>query len=193
MKNWIMVNLLMSTCHAFPWYCLWEHLPFISWFPWYYICVSWWAGFQYHLCVIWISNMLTGHGWLVISSLHNWLLSVYFDLDKMSLRPNFLISTWPDITGIINATDQVWIWLVCRWVKIEEVAIKILLIHLALVLHTMYQWTGSVLLQGMACHLVSAKPLPWWLGTEQATSHYLNQCWPCSPTHICFTNANMRH
>ena len=25
----------------------------------------------------------------------------------------------------------------------------------------------------------------YWLGAEQATSHYLNQCWPCSPTHIC--------
>ena len=26
-----------------------------------------------------------------------------------------------------------------------------------------------------------------WLGTEQVTSHYLNQCWPCSPMHICST------
>ena len=25
----------------------------------------------------------------------------------------------------------------------------------------------------------------WWLGAEQATSHYLNQCWPRSLTHIC--------
>ena len=24
-------------------------------------------------------------------------------------------------------------------------------------------------------------------GTEQATSHYLNQCWPYSLTHICVT------
>ena len=28
-----------------------------------------------------------------------------------------------------------------------------------------------------------------WLGTEQATSHYMNQCWPDSPTHICGTRA----
>ena len=28
----------------------------------------------------------------------------------------------------------------------------------------------------------------WWLGAEQATSHYLNQWWPRSVTHI-----NMRH
>ena len=26
-----------------------------------------------------------------------------------------------------------------------------------------------------------------WLGAEQATSHYLNQCWPSSLTHICGT------
>ena len=25
----------------------------------------------------------------------------------------------------------------------------------------------------------------WWLGVEQATSHYLKQCWPYSLTHIC--------
>ena len=25
------------------------------------------------------------------------------------------------------------------------------------------------------------------LGTEQATNHYLNQCWPSSPMHICIT------
>ena len=25
------------------------------------------------------------------------------------------------------------------------------------------------------------------LGAEQTTSHYLNQCWPCLPTHICDT------
>ena len=36
-----------------------------------------------------------------------------------------------------------------------------------------------------------------WLGTEQTTSHYLNQCWHSSLTHICGTrgrwiNANMR-
>ena len=24
----------------------------------------------------------------------------------------------------------------------------------------------------------------WWLGADQATSHYLNQCWPSSLTHI---------
>ena len=85
-----------------------EKLPFITWFPWYY---SWWAGC---VPVIWITNMLTGQGWLAISSLHNWLLSVYFHLDKMSHRPNFLISTWPDITSIIKSTYQVLIWLVCR-------------------------------------------------------------------------------
>ena len=27
----------------------------------------------------------------------------------------------------------------------------------------------------------------WWLGTEQVTSHYLNQCWPSSLTNICGT------
>ena len=27
----------------------------------------------------------------------------------------------------------------------------------------------------------------WWFGADQATSHYLNQCWPSSPTHICGT------
>ena len=27
----------------------------------------------------------------------------------------------------------------------------------------------------------------WWLGADQATSHYLNQCWPSRPTHICGT------
>ena len=27
-----------------------------------------------------------------------------------------------------------------------------------------------------------------WLGTDQATSHYLNQCWPSSLTHICGTS-----
>ena len=27
----------------------------------------------------------------------------------------------------------------------------------------------------------------WWLGAEQATSHYLNQWWPSSLTHICGT------
>ena len=27
----------------------------------------------------------------------------------------------------------------------------------------------------------------WWLGADQATSHYLNQCWPDSLTHICDT------
>ena len=26
-----------------------------------------------------------------------------------------------------------------------------------------------------------------WFGAEQATSHYLNQCWPSFPTHICST------
>ena len=29
--------------------------------------------------------------------------------------------------------------------------------------------------------------LRWWLGVEKATSHYLNQCWPDSLTHICGT------
>ena len=27
----------------------------------------------------------------------------------------------------------------------------------------------------------------WWLGTQRATSHYLNQYWPNLLTHICFT------
>ena len=27
----------------------------------------------------------------------------------------------------------------------------------------------------------------WWLGAEQATSHYLNQWWPSSTTHVCVT------
>ena len=27
----------------------------------------------------------------------------------------------------------------------------------------------------------------WWLGAEYAASHYLNQCWPKSLTHICST------
>ena len=27
----------------------------------------------------------------------------------------------------------------------------------------------------------------YWLGADQATSHYLNQCWPNSTTHICST------
>ena len=27
----------------------------------------------------------------------------------------------------------------------------------------------------------------WWLGAEQVTSHYLNQCWCDSLTHICGT------
>ena len=27
----------------------------------------------------------------------------------------------------------------------------------------------------------------WWLGAKQSTSHYLNQCWPSSLTHICGT------
>ena len=31
----------------------------------------------------------------------------------------------------------------------------------------------------------------WWLGTEQATSHYLNQCWPSSLTHICGTKGRL--
>ena len=30
----------------------------------------------------------------------------------------------------------------------------------------------------------------WWLGAEQATSHYLNQCWPRSLTHICGTRGD---
>ena len=29
----------------------------------------------------------------------------------------------------------------------------------------------------------------WWLGTELAPSHFLNQCWPNSLTHICGTKA----
>ena len=29
----------------------------------------------------------------------------------------------------------------------------------------------------------------YWLGTEQATSHYLNQCWPNSTTHISVTRS----
>ena len=27
----------------------------------------------------------------------------------------------------------------------------------------------------------------WWLGANQATSHYLNQWWPRLPMHICIT------
>ena len=27
----------------------------------------------------------------------------------------------------------------------------------------------------------------WWLGAKQPTSHYLDQCWLCSPTHISGT------
>ena len=27
----------------------------------------------------------------------------------------------------------------------------------------------------------------YWLGAEEATSHYLNQCWPCLLTHTCVT------
>ena len=27
----------------------------------------------------------------------------------------------------------------------------------------------------------------YWLGAEEATSHYSNQCWPCLLTHTCFT------
>ena len=27
----------------------------------------------------------------------------------------------------------------------------------------------------------------WWLGADQATSHYLNQCYHSSSTHICVT------
>ena len=33
----------------------------------------------------------------------------------------------------------------------------------------MLQWTGSALVQIMACHLFSIEPFSW--------SHYLNQCW----------------
>ena len=29
-----------------------------------------------------------------------------------------------------------------------------------------------------------------WFGVEQATSHYLNQCWPSSLTHICGTRGD---
>ena len=29
-----------------------------------------------------------------------------------------------------------------------------------------------------------------WLGVKQVTIHYLNQCWPSSPTHICSTRGN---
>ena len=29
--------------------------------------------------------------------------------------------------------------------------------------------------------------LRWWLGVEEATSHYLNQCWPSSLKHISGT------
>ena len=29
-----------------------------------------------------------------------------------------------------------------------------------------------------------------WVGAEYATSHYLNQCWPSSLTHICGTRGN---
>ena len=27
----------------------------------------------------------------------------------------------------------------------------------------------------------------WWLHAKQVTSHYLNQCWPNSMMHICYT------
>ena len=30
----------------------------------------------------------------------------------------------------------------------------------------------------------------YWLGADQVTSHYLNQCWPSSPTHICVTRGD---
>ena len=30
----------------------------------------------------------------------------------------------------------------------------------------------------------------WWLGADQATSHYLNQCWPSSLTHIFGTRGD---
>ena len=34
---------------------------------------------------------------------------------------------------------------------------------------------------------ISQRWFRWWLGADQATSHYLNQCWPSSLTHICST------
>ena len=30
-----------------------------------------------------------------------------------------------------------------------------------------------------------------WLGAEQATSHYLDQCWPSAPKHICETRERL--
>ena len=32
-----------------------------------------------------------------------------------------------------------------------------------------------------------------WLDAEKATSHYLNQCWPSSLTHICGTRGRWAH
>ena len=34
---------------------------------------------------------------------------------------------------------------------------------------------------------ITAHWFKYWLGAEWATSHYLNQCWPDSLTHICGT------
>ena len=33
--------------------------------------------------------------------------------------------------------------------------------------------------------IISGHWFGWWLGTKQATSHYLNQWWPSLLTHIC--------
>ena len=44
-----------------------------------------------------------------------------------------------------------------------------------------FPWSSSLMVQlAMSQHWFK-----YWLGTEQATSHYLNQCWPSSPMHIC--------
>ena len=44
--------------------------------------------------------------------------------------------------------------------------------RLVMKIHASVNWTRSSLVQVMACHLFSDKPLP-----EPVTSHYLNQCW----------------
>ena len=78
------------------------------------------------------------------------------------------INTWRPERNDLNLADDLFKYILFSWMKIFILWLKLHWILLFRVKRTIrHHWFG------------------WWLGTEQAKSHYLNQSWLSLLTHVC--------
>ena len=76
----------------------------------------------------------------------------------VTLRPRQNVCHFAD--NIFKCISLIWIYCALIWISLK------------------YIHKGPIISMSALVHW-------WWLGGEQATSRYLNQCWPSLPSHIC--------